>query len=141
MLPIAMQSTSRTFMATSTFFQHMRWFSMQAPASSRLAMRYCQNISLTTQHAKTPMARVNWAKPNRRDAVDCHLIEPMLTAAQANTQAEFDRAYRSISQDKAYRGRNLLYIAGLHVDISPSPEQAFVLTKFIPGSVCAIEKW
>jgi len=58
--------------------------------------------------------------------------EPMLTAAQANTQAEFDRAFRSISREPAYQGKNLLYISGLHVDISPSEGQKFLLTKFIP---------
>ena len=41
-------------------------------------------------------------------------------------------AFRSISQEKAYRGRNLLYVAGLHVDISPAEGQLFPLTKFIP---------
>jgi hypothetical protein len=58
--------------------------------------------------------------------------EPLLTAAQANTQAEFDRSYRSISQEPAYKGRNLLYISGLNIDISPEEGQLFPLTKFIP---------
>lgn len=58
--------------------------------------------------------------------------DPMLTAPQANTQAEFDRAFRSISRESAYRNKNLLYISGLHVDISPEEGQQFILTKFIP---------
>jgi len=61
--------------------------------------------------------------------------EPMLTPAQVNTQAESDRAYRSISQNPAYKDRNLLYISGLHVDISPDEGQQFILTKFIPWAV------
>ncbi len=44
---------------------------------------------------------------------------PALTAAQTNTQVEFDRAFRTI-------------ITGLNVDISPQQEQFFPLTKFIP---------
>ena len=57
---------------------------------------------------------------------------PALTAAQANTQNEFDRAFRSISQDSSYKGKKVLFISGLNVDISPQKEQLFPLTKFIP---------
>jgi len=56
----------------------------------------------------------------------------MLNAAQANTEAEFDRAFRSISQEPSYEGRNLVYISGLNIDISPEEGQDYVLTKFIP---------
>ncbi|HIE54074.1 MAG TPA: hypothetical protein EYP90_02640, partial [Chromatiaceae bacterium] len=57
---------------------------------------------------------------------------PALTAAQVNTQVEFDRAYRSILREPEYQGRNLLFISGLNVDISPREGQLFPLTKFIP---------
>ncbi len=57
---------------------------------------------------------------------------PMLAAAQANTQIEFDRAYRSLVHSPFYRGKNLLFISGLNIDITPEPGQPFPLTKFIP---------
>lgn len=57
---------------------------------------------------------------------------PALAAAQINTQVEFDRAYRTILKEKVYQGRNLLFIAGLNIDISPNVDQVFPLTKFIP---------
>lgn len=57
---------------------------------------------------------------------------PALTAAQANTQVEFDRAFRTISQEPAYKGKKVLFISGLNVDISPQKDQLFPLTKFIP---------
>ena len=57
---------------------------------------------------------------------------PLLTAACANTMAEFDRAYRSLVQDTAMRNRNVLFVAGLNIDISPSPDEDFPLTKFVP---------
>lgn len=57
---------------------------------------------------------------------------PALTAAQANSQIEFDRAFRSISQDPAYIGKKVFFISGLNVDISPQKDQLFPLTKFIP---------
>ncbi len=58
--------------------------------------------------------------------------EPMLTAAQVNTQVEFDRVYRSIVNGSNYKGKNLLFIAGLNIDISPELDQVFPLTKFVP---------
>jgi len=57
---------------------------------------------------------------------------PALTAAQANTQVEFDRAFRTIVQEPAYRNKKVLFISGLNVDISPQEDQVFPLTKFIP---------
>lgn len=57
---------------------------------------------------------------------------PALTAAQANTQVEFDRTFRTIVQEPAYRNKKILFVSGLNVDISPQPGQLFPLTKFIP---------
>jgi hypothetical protein len=57
---------------------------------------------------------------------------PALVGAQANTQVEFDRTFRTIAQEPAYEGKKILFISGLHVDISPQVGQVFPLTKFIP---------
>jgi hypothetical protein len=57
---------------------------------------------------------------------------PALTAAQANTQVEFDRTFRTIINEPAYRNKKVLFISGLNVDISPQEGQIFPLTKFIP---------
>lgn len=57
---------------------------------------------------------------------------PALTAAVANTQTEFDRTYRTIVKEEGYRGKNLAFIAGINIDISPQKGQLFPLTKFIP---------
>lgn len=57
---------------------------------------------------------------------------PALTAAQVNTQVEFDRAFRTIVQEPAYSGKKIMFISGLNVDISPKEGQLFPLTKFIP---------
>ncbi|MCW8931373.1 MAG: hypothetical protein OQL19_14175 [Gammaproteobacteria bacterium] len=58
--------------------------------------------------------------------------EPMLTAALVNTQTEFDRTYRTIVNEPGYQGKNLVFISGLNIDISPEPGQLFPLTKFVP---------
>jgi hypothetical protein len=62
---------------------------------------------------------------------------PLLAAAMANTQIEFDRAYRSLVHSPHYHGKNLLFVSGLNIDISPGPEQPFPLTKFIPWAAYA----
>lgn len=57
---------------------------------------------------------------------------PLLTAACANTQVEFDRTYRSLVQAPAMQRKNLLFVAGVNIDISPSQGEHFPLTKFVP---------
>jgi hypothetical protein len=57
--------------------------------------------------------------------------QPTLDAARYHTQLEFDRTYRSILHEPAYRGKNLLFISGLNIDISPPEGLPFPLTKFI----------
>jgi len=65
---------------------------------------------------------------------------PPLTAAQANTQVEFDRAFRIIVQEPAYKNKKILFISGLNVDISPEEGQPFPLTKFIPWAAYVQDK-
>ncbi len=57
---------------------------------------------------------------------------PPLTAALVNTQIEFDRTYRTLLREPGYQGKNLAFIAGINIDISPQEGQLFPLTKFIP---------
>lgn len=57
---------------------------------------------------------------------------PPLTAAKINTQIEFDRTYRTLVEEPAYRGKRLLFVSGLNVDVSPTQGRLFPLTKFIP---------
>ncbi len=74
--------------------------------------------------------------------LEANLIDPMpwivthpvpaLAAAQITTQAEFDRTYRTIIVEEGYKNRNLIFISGINIDISPRNEQIFPLTKFIP---------
>jgi len=74
---------------------------------------------------------------------------PALAAAQVNTQIEFDRAYRTILSEDSYKGKNLAFIAGINIDISPQQGQLFPITKFVPwaayvqtrdGSVVLLEQ-
>ena len=62
---------------------------------------------------------------------------PALDAARYTTQVEFDRTYRSILREPAYRSKNLLFISGLNIDISPDDDHPFPLTKFVPWAAYA----
>jgi len=57
---------------------------------------------------------------------------PELAAAKVNAQMEFDRTFRTIVKEKAYRDKKVVFISGIHIDISPREGQLFPLTKFVP---------
>jgi hypothetical protein len=56
---------------------------------------------------------------------------PALRAAKTNIQLEFARVVESIRRSDDYRGRSLLYIAGLNIDISEN-EGLPVMNYFVP---------
>ncbi|GJL63365.1 MAG: hypothetical protein NPIRA04_20190 [Nitrospirales bacterium] len=58
--------------------------------------------------------------------------DPLLTAAQANTQVEFDRSFRTLVNVEGYHGKRVLFISCLNIDISPSEDILFPLTKTVP---------
>jgi hypothetical protein len=57
---------------------------------------------------------------------------PLLTAAQANTQVEFDRTFRTLVNAEAYHGKHVVLISGLNIDMSPHKDQVFPSTTFVP---------
>jgi hypothetical protein len=62
---------------------------------------------------------------------------PALDAARYHTQVEFDRTYRSIRREPAYANKNLLFISGLNIDISPRDGLPFPVTNFVPWAAYA----
>ena len=65
---------------------------------------------------------------------------PMLEAAKANSQVEFDRVYRTIVKSQHYKNKRVVYISGLNIDISPEQGQVFPLTKFVPWAAFIQDK-
>jgi hypothetical protein len=65
---------------------------------------------------------------------------PLLTAAQVNTQVEFDRTYRTLVTAEGYRGKQVVLISGLNIDISPREGQLFPMTKFVPWAAFVKQK-
>src|SRR5262249_51718031 len=62
---------------------------------------------------------------------------PALDAARHTTQVEFDRTYRSILRANCYHAKNLLFISGVNIDISPREAFPFPLIKFVPWAAYA----
>jgi hypothetical protein len=62
---------------------------------------------------------------------------PALDAARYHTQIEFDRTWRAIQREPAYHRKNVLFVSGLNVDVSPRAGMLFPLTKFVPWAACA----
>lgn len=57
---------------------------------------------------------------------------PALDSARIHTQLEFDRTYRSIQREAAYADKNVVFVAGLNVDVASDAGLPFPLTKFVP---------
>lgn len=57
---------------------------------------------------------------------------PLLTAAQVNTQVEFDRTLRTVAHSRHFRNKCVFFISGLNIDISPQPGDPFPITRFAP---------
>jgi hypothetical protein len=64
------------------------------------------------------------------------LANPLLVAAEVNTQAEFDRTFRTVVKAEDYRNKKLLFISRLGIDISPQEDQLFPRTKCVPCAAC-----
>lgn len=57
-----------------------------------------------------------------------------LSASLICMQSEFDRSVHSVAAEPSYKGKNLMLITGLNIDISPAQdlEEAFPQTIFLP---------
>ena len=57
-----------------------------------------------------------------------------LSASLICMQSEFDRSVHSVAAEPSYKGKNLMLISGLNIDVSPDQEltEAFPTTMFLP---------
>lgn len=57
-----------------------------------------------------------------------------LSASLICMQSEFDRSVHSVAAEPTYKGKNLILISGLNIDVSPAQdlEEAFPATMFLP---------
>lgn len=68
--------------------------------------------------------------------------DPELTGALTCAQFEFDRSVHSVAQEPSYKGKNVLLVTGLNIDISPDAQDqqayAFPSTMFLPWAAYVI---
>lgn len=127
-------STSKVFAASPTLHEYLKDYDWKPDHGTPIGQQLHPDLFFFRRNISH--------HPEGRDQLEKNLINvmpyvvtsewPALTAAQANTQVEFDRAFRTIVQEPAYKGKKVLFISGLNVDISPEEGQLFPLTKFIP---------
>lgn len=128
-------STTRSFQASAEFTRQLN-VADELPVGSRVAIghlltpelfKFRRNLNTEVEGPdyleKILIAPMPWIVTH---------AAPCLAAAQILTQEEFDRTYRTILSEPGYQQRNLLFISGLNIDISPRHDQVFPLTKFVP---------
>jgi len=133
-IPVRTYSTSKSFIASAALQRQL----------SELHLREGERVPIGA-HLKPKMffyRRDLDETPEGRDQQELGLISampwivtsphPLLTAAQVNTQVEFDRAFRTAAQAPSFQGKRLLYVSGLNIDISPQVGETFPTTNFVP---------
>jgi hypothetical protein len=136
--PIRALSTSKAFRASQKLRDRLgsdAWQDESRPIGAQLT------ADLFT--LRRPLAQ----DPEQHDLLEVELAaampwlvtsaNPALDAARLVTQVEFDRCYRSILREQAYRGKNLLFISGINIDVSPRAGFPFPLIKFVPWAAYA----
>ncbi len=132
--PLATRSTGHVFPAAETLIARLGEAAWPTEGSEALGTRLeaedfyyrregAQEDPFQDQLEENLLAPMPWIVTAKH---------PLLTGACANTLAEFERTYRSFVRAPVMHGRNLLFVAGLNIDISPKHGDDFPLTKFVP---------
>jgi hypothetical protein len=134
--PVRILSTAKTFHASPTFTVTLRQAGIGAEPQpvGKLLSAELFHFNRTIESVSDELHQESHIEHNLIRFMP-HILtapSPILMAAQLNTQVEFDRTFRTIVKEHAYSGRRLLFLAGLNIDISPTPGQVFPLTKFVP---------
>ncbi len=133
LMPVQILSTSKTFVANDSLaneMNHSLTEGKKTPIGKNLRPEmfyYKHNIEATMEGAYHLEMNLIKYMPSIITS-----SAPGMLAAQINTQVEFDRAFRTLAKAKCYEGKNLVFISGLNIDISPKDNQLFPLTKFVP---------
>ena len=123
-------STSKTFIAADNLAAQSQTVTSYRAIGKDLLAEYfyytkeiSENEKISSQLEINLLPVMSWVVTSKA---------PLLEAAKANTQVEFDRAFRTIVKEEGYQGKRVVFISGLHIDISPLPGQVFPLTEFVP---------
>ena len=134
LLPFYSRSTAKTFVLSDSLRQRIESENWQDNSTRPIGHDLGPELFRFKHEIQDDVEGPNRLEQNLLPAMSWIITspEPMLTAALVNTQAEFDRTYRTIVNEPGYQGKNLVFISGLNIDISPEPGQLFPLTKFVP---------
>jgi hypothetical protein len=136
--PLLALSTSKAFAASPTLkslFDGISWANARTPIGDRLTrdlFHFRRQPVIGSEGLDLLEQAIAPAMPALVTSAT-----PALDAARYHTQMEFDRSYRTIQNEPAYVGKNVLFVAGLNIDVSPSPALQFPLTKFVPWAAYA----
>lgn len=127
-------STSKCYLASSEFRKLLGDAAWPSPGRQPIGEKLLPELFGFKRHVS--------GDPETHGLLEENLIPPMpwivsakyplLAAAKANTQVEFDRTYRTLVNAEGYIGKRVVFISGLNIDISPHENQEFPLTTFVP---------
>ena len=134
LLPLYSRSTAKTYLMAESLKQRINSDEWQENSIRSIGNALGAELFRFKHEIKDDSEGSNRLEKNLLPAMSWIITspEPMLTAALINTQSEFDRTYRTIVNEPGYQAKNLVFISGLNIDISPEPGQLFPLTKFVP---------
>ena len=127
-------STSRVYIASDAFCETLSDSVWEDGKRTRLGSHLRPEMFVYKRSGSDDGEGSRQLEDNLLDAMPWIVTSPtpMLAAAQVNTQAEFDHTFRSIVRAPEYKGKRLLFVSCLHIDISPEAGQVFPLTKCVP---------
>jgi len=149
--PVLRQSSSSVFMASATFAEKFKqvmasedlsdddameggWRSLKDPKLSHLLT---SDMFVFYQPAENLRGEENRLERSLLPNLPKVLTSPYdneLSASLICMQSEFDRSVHSVAAEESYKGKNLMLISGLNIDVSPAQDltEAFPTTMFLP---------
>ncbi|MBL0714079.1 MAG: hypothetical protein JJV98_10305 [Desulfosarcina sp.] len=127
-------STSRVYVVSDEFCKSLPNHVCPVGQHVNIGDHLGPEMFIYRRHISDDIEGPNHLENNLIDAMPWIVTSPapLLVAAQVNSQAEFDRTFRTIVKAQGYRGKRLLFISCLSIDISPQEGQLFPLTKCVP---------
>lgn len=124
-------------MRTEDFWdREFDWHSLQNPKLSHLLKEHMFGFKKNPESLLGEEHRLERALLPNLPRVLTSPYDNELSAALICMQSEFDRSVHSVAAEPSYKGKNLMLITGLNIDISPAQdlEEAFPQTLFLPWS-------
>lgn len=133
-VPDYSKSTAKVFRASPALLEYLKDYEWKSDPGEEIGARLHPDFFYFKRNISLDLEGKDHLENNLIDVMPYIVTSewPALIGAQANTQVEFDRTFRTIVQEPSYKNKKILFISGLNVDISPQEGQLFPLTKFIP---------